>query len=62
MIDRFLRWHEVIPIQDIRFDTVANAFVMHWEARNGTPETMITDRGAQFEKWYVPEINAMSRV
>ena len=46
MIDRFSRWPEVIPLQDIRSDTVANAFMMHWIARYGIPETIITDREA----------------
>ncbi|MEL7340008.1 MAG: RNase H-like domain-containing protein, partial [Bacteroidota bacterium] len=49
MIDRFSRWPEVVPIPDITTETVCNAFLMHWVARFGVPETIVTDRGGQFE-------------
>ena len=48
-VDRFTRWPEAIPLLDIRTKTVADAFFNGWVARFGTPATITTDRGAQFE-------------
>ena len=49
LIDRFSRWPEVIPIKDTRAETVANAFIFNWISRYGVPETLVSDRGANFE-------------
>ncbi|MGL5707198.1 MAG: integrase catalytic domain-containing protein [Aeromonas sp.] len=47
--DRYTRWVEAIPIQDVSAETVTRAFVYHWVARFGCPVTMTTDQGPQFE-------------
>ena len=48
-VDRFTRWPEAIQLVEIRAEAVADAFFSGWIARFGTPATITTDRGAQFE-------------
>ena len=48
-VDHFTRWLEAIPLPDCMADTVARAFVQKWISRFGTPSTVTTDRGRQFE-------------
>ena len=49
IIDRFTRWPEAIPIPDMSTETICNAFMLHWVARFGVPDSITTDRGSQFE-------------
>lgn len=48
-IDRFSNWMEVIPMKNCEAQTVARKFYKHWISRFGTPVTVITDQGRQFE-------------
>ncbi|GBM89720.1 hypothetical protein AVEN_216831-1 [Araneus ventricosus] len=48
-VDRFSSWPEVIPLKDIKAETVAFEFYAYWIARFGVPERLTSDQGRQFE-------------
>ena len=48
-VDQFTRWPEAVQIPDSTTEIVARAFIQTWIARFGTPSTVTTDRGRQFE-------------
>ena len=47
--DRFTRWPVAVPIPDKTAETVVKAFVSSWVQYYGTPSTITTDRGREFE-------------
>lgn len=49
MIDRFSRWPEIVPLKEMTADTITTVFYTNWIARFGTPRTITTDQGSQFE-------------
>ena len=48
IIDRSTKWFEVVPIKDVKAETVAKAFIENWIARYGVPHQFLSDRGQQF--------------
>lgn len=56
LIDRFSRWPEAIPLKNISAQTVCRAFTDNWVTRFGSPETLTTDQGTQFESKIFTEL------
>ena len=46
--DKFFRWFEAIPLQDIKANTVRDALIDAWITRIGVPEYIHSDNGVQF--------------
>ena len=47
-VEHLTRYAEVIPMPDQRAETVAHLFVERVVMRHGTPQQLLTDRGANF--------------
>ncbi|UYV73826.1 K02A2.6-like, partial [Cordylochernes scorpioides] len=47
-IDMYTSWMEVVPLPDMKSETVARAFYENWIVRFGAPHTVISDQGKQF--------------
>ncbi|KHJ41296.1 integrase core domain protein [Trichuris suis] len=58
-VDRFTRWPEAWPLQDISAQTVAQTFLTNWIARFGVPLQITTDRGKQFESHVWSSLNKL---
>ncbi|CAB0032450.1 unnamed protein product [Trichogramma brassicae] len=59
IIDRYTRWPQAIPLADIAAPTVARALFAGWISLFGTPLTITTDQGGQFESKLLAELGGM---
>lgn len=49
IVDRYSRWLEAYPLEDMTTKTISLNFYNHWVARFGVPSRVTTDQGRQFE-------------
>ncbi|CAH8508541.1 unnamed protein product [Dicrocoelium dendriticum] len=58
-VDRFTRWPHAVPLRDISTETVSRTFVETWISVFGTPATITTDRGPQFNSALFRDLNRL---
>lgn len=64
-VDRFTRWPEAFPVENIDAESIAKTFFAGWIARFGAPAIITTDQGRQFESHLfrrLQELCGMSRI
>lgn len=49
IIDRFTKWPTAIRMEDMPTETIIRKLYKHWICHFGTPKTITTDQGTQFE-------------
>ncbi|KAL7304185.1 hypothetical protein TKK_0003383 [Trichogramma kaykai] len=59
IIDRYTHWPQAIPLIDITAPTVAKVLFSGWISLFGTPSTITTDQGGQFESKLLAELGSM---
>lgn len=59
IVDRFTRWPEAYPMQDMSAITIAKTFVEQYIARFGIPLEITTDQGSQFESKLISELRKL---
>lgn len=58
-VDRFTRWIEAYPLEDMTAETIAFTFYEQWIARFGIPLRITTDQGRQFESNLFRDLNRL---
>lgn len=58
-VDRYSRWPEAFPTENIEASTVARIIFEGWVARFGSPLRITTDQGRQFESKLFKELNRL---
>ena len=62
IMDRFTRYTEVIPLQYITAEAVADAYIDNWLCRYGPPKEVLSDNGTQFTSQVFNLVQKLSNV
>ncbi|UYV67823.1 hypothetical protein LAZ67_5002148 [Cordylochernes scorpioides] len=55
----YTSWMEVVPLSDMKSETVARAFCETWIVRFGVPHTVISDKGKQFTSQLLKDLTTL---